>query len=405
MHVGDLLQTEGLNLSHLWGGENLLGRAISGVTATDLEDPARFVQPGEVVLSGLVWWNEADGRARTERFVSALARAGATALLMRRGDPRQRPRRHRRLVSSTRHRAPGRVGAHHLPGHHRSRVPAPVGRPQPPPRRPLRPARVRTQRPRPPRRAGHRRRRTPGPCARSVRCAALLRTHQHRAHDRPHRFSSSTVGGAGGGEPARPHRGDAARPGGDHPVRRLVPPYAPGGRSASPSPARDSRGDRPVPPPSPPHVRGPATDRARADCPRRPGRRGPRSAGECSRVLRAARRGTLAGRGHDHRRTARGQWRQGSAQGGAWAPPRHGLRGRHDDGRRSRRCRTRERRGRPPARRALVPTQRLPTGDSAVRRLSAAPPGSPPDSTPPSPRPATHSRLRATAPRRPARWP
>ncbi|WP_329467309.1 PucR family transcriptional regulator [Streptomyces sp. NBC_01431] len=81
MHVGDLLQTEGLNLSHLWGGENLLGRAISGVTATDLEDPARFVQPGEVVLSGLVWWNEADGRARTERFVSALARAGATALL------------------------------------------------------------------------------------------------------------------------------------------------------------------------------------------------------------------------------------------------------------------------------------------------------------------------------------
>lgn len=81
MHVGDLLQIEGLDLTHLSGGANLLGQAISGVTATDLEDPARFVQPGEVVLSGLVWWNEADGRARTERFVSALARAGATALL------------------------------------------------------------------------------------------------------------------------------------------------------------------------------------------------------------------------------------------------------------------------------------------------------------------------------------
>ncbi|MGW2650764.1 PucR family transcriptional regulator [Streptomyces sp. NPDC001393] len=81
MHVGDLLQIEGLDLTHLWGGENLLGQAISGVTATDLEDPARFVQPGEIVLSGLVWWNEADGRARTERFVSALAQAGATALL------------------------------------------------------------------------------------------------------------------------------------------------------------------------------------------------------------------------------------------------------------------------------------------------------------------------------------
>ncbi|MBL1087667.1 helix-turn-helix domain-containing protein [Streptomyces actinomycinicus] len=81
MHVGDLLQIEGLDLTHLWGGENLLGQAISGVTATDLEDPARFVQPGEIVLSGLVWWKEADGRARTERFVSALAQAGATALL------------------------------------------------------------------------------------------------------------------------------------------------------------------------------------------------------------------------------------------------------------------------------------------------------------------------------------
>ncbi|MFD4235859.1 PucR family transcriptional regulator [Streptomyces sp. NPDC058542] len=81
MRVGDLLRTEGLDLTLLWGGENLLSRAIGGVTATDLEDPARFLRPGEIVLSGLVWWNEANGRTRTERFVSALARAGATALL------------------------------------------------------------------------------------------------------------------------------------------------------------------------------------------------------------------------------------------------------------------------------------------------------------------------------------
>ncbi|WP_329168256.1 helix-turn-helix domain-containing protein [Streptomyces sp. NBC_01267] len=81
MHVGDLLQIEGLDLTLVWGGENLLSQVISGVTATDLEDPARFLQPGEIVLSGLVWWNEAHGRVRTERFVSALAEAGATALL------------------------------------------------------------------------------------------------------------------------------------------------------------------------------------------------------------------------------------------------------------------------------------------------------------------------------------
>lgn len=81
MHVGDLLQIEGLDLTLVWGGENLLDRAISGVTATDLEDPTRFLQPGEIVLSGLVWWNEGDRRARTERFVSALAASGAVGLL------------------------------------------------------------------------------------------------------------------------------------------------------------------------------------------------------------------------------------------------------------------------------------------------------------------------------------
>ncbi|MEU7733857.1 helix-turn-helix domain-containing protein [Streptomyces griseus] len=81
MRVGDLLRTEGLDLTLLWGGENLLGRTIGGVTATDLEDPTRFLRPGEIVLSGLVWWNETDGPTRTERFVAALARSGATALL------------------------------------------------------------------------------------------------------------------------------------------------------------------------------------------------------------------------------------------------------------------------------------------------------------------------------------
>ncbi|MCQ4208256.1 helix-turn-helix domain-containing protein [Streptomyces longispororuber] len=81
MHVGDLLRIEDLDLSLVSGGENLLDRAISGVTATDLEDPTRFVQSGDIVLSGLVWWHEAGHRARTDRFVSALTAAGAVALL------------------------------------------------------------------------------------------------------------------------------------------------------------------------------------------------------------------------------------------------------------------------------------------------------------------------------------
>ncbi|MFE2143112.1 PucR family transcriptional regulator [Streptomyces sp. NPDC059456] len=80
MHVLDLLQSDNLGLTLLWGEEALLGQEVSGVTATDLEDPRRFLGPGELVLSGLVWWAD-DDLAKADRFVSALAEAGATALL------------------------------------------------------------------------------------------------------------------------------------------------------------------------------------------------------------------------------------------------------------------------------------------------------------------------------------
>lgn len=81
MHVEHLLQLESLGLTLLWGEEPLPAREISGVTATDLEDPARFLQQGEIVLSGLVWWRPADGPEKAERFVTALRTAGAVALL------------------------------------------------------------------------------------------------------------------------------------------------------------------------------------------------------------------------------------------------------------------------------------------------------------------------------------
>ncbi|MFJ6410659.1 PucR family transcriptional regulator ligand-binding domain-containing protein, partial [Streptomyces hydrogenans] len=81
MHVDHLLHLDRLDLSLVWGDESLLGHEIAGVTATDLEDPARFLQPGEVVLSGLVWWSRDGAAAKTDRFVSALRQAGAVALL------------------------------------------------------------------------------------------------------------------------------------------------------------------------------------------------------------------------------------------------------------------------------------------------------------------------------------
>ncbi|RPK38465.1 PucR family transcriptional regulator [Streptomyces sp. NBC_01260] len=81
MHVEHLLQLESLGLTLLWGEEPLPAREISGVTATDLEDPTRFLQQGEVVLSGLVWWHPNDEPEKAARFVSALRTAGAVALL------------------------------------------------------------------------------------------------------------------------------------------------------------------------------------------------------------------------------------------------------------------------------------------------------------------------------------
>ncbi|MFG3104425.1 PucR family transcriptional regulator [Streptomyces sp. NPDC048182] len=81
MHVEHLLSDESLGLRPLWAPDPLLRREISGVTVTDLEDPARFVRAGEVVLSGLVWWTPGEGRRRTERFVAALRDADAAVLL------------------------------------------------------------------------------------------------------------------------------------------------------------------------------------------------------------------------------------------------------------------------------------------------------------------------------------
>lgn len=58
-------------------GSTQLGREISRIYVTELPDPARYVSPGEVVLTGLLWWRE-PGDA--DAWVTALARAGVAAL-------------------------------------------------------------------------------------------------------------------------------------------------------------------------------------------------------------------------------------------------------------------------------------------------------------------------------------
>ncbi|EST21085.1 helix-turn-helix domain-containing protein [Streptomyces roseochromogenus] len=104
MHVEHLLGDASLGLRLLWAEDALLRREISGVTVTDLEDPARFVRPGEVVLSGLVWWSPDGASGKAERFVSALKDAGAAALLA--GEETHGSVPHDLVEACVRHRVP-----------------------------------------------------------------------------------------------------------------------------------------------------------------------------------------------------------------------------------------------------------------------------------------------------------
>ncbi len=76
MRVRDLLDVPGLGLSLLTDVSGL-DRTIRHVYTTDLPDPSRYLTPGDLVLTGLIWCRE-PGDA--DRFVSALVKAGVVAL-------------------------------------------------------------------------------------------------------------------------------------------------------------------------------------------------------------------------------------------------------------------------------------------------------------------------------------
>jgi Purine catabolism regulatory protein-like family/PucR C-terminal helix-turn-helix domain/GGDEF-like domain len=76
VRVRDLLDAPGLGLRLLTDVAGL-DRVIEHVYTTDLPDPGRYLTPGDLVLTGMIWCRE-PGDA--DRFVRALARAGAAAL-------------------------------------------------------------------------------------------------------------------------------------------------------------------------------------------------------------------------------------------------------------------------------------------------------------------------------------
>lgn len=76
MRVRDLLDVPGLGLRLLTDVTGM-DRTIRHVYTTDLPDPGRYLSQGDLVLTGMIWCR-APGDA--DRFVAALARAGASVL-------------------------------------------------------------------------------------------------------------------------------------------------------------------------------------------------------------------------------------------------------------------------------------------------------------------------------------
>jgi Purine catabolism regulatory protein-like family/PucR C-terminal helix-turn-helix domain/GGDEF-like domain len=76
VRVRDLLDVPGLGLSLLTDASGI-DRTIRHVYTTDLPDPSRYLTPGDLVLTGLIWCRQ-PGDA--DLFVSALVKAGVAAL-------------------------------------------------------------------------------------------------------------------------------------------------------------------------------------------------------------------------------------------------------------------------------------------------------------------------------------
>jgi len=76
LRVRDLLNAPGLGLRLLTDASGA-DHEIRHVFTTDLPDPSRYLTPGDLVLTGMIWYRE-PGDA--DRFVRALARAGAAVL-------------------------------------------------------------------------------------------------------------------------------------------------------------------------------------------------------------------------------------------------------------------------------------------------------------------------------------
>jgi hypothetical protein len=77
VRLSELLGVPSLRLRRIAGEDEAWARPIRWVYTTDLPDPGRYLSGGELVVTGLMWRR---GPADSERFVAAVARAGAVGL-------------------------------------------------------------------------------------------------------------------------------------------------------------------------------------------------------------------------------------------------------------------------------------------------------------------------------------
>jgi hypothetical protein len=84
VRVRDLFDVPDLGLRLLTDVTGM-DRAIRHVYTTDLPDPSRYLTPGALVLTGLIWCR---GPGDADRFVSALGRARCTRPAAHGGWPR-----------------------------------------------------------------------------------------------------------------------------------------------------------------------------------------------------------------------------------------------------------------------------------------------------------------------------
>lgn len=80
MLVKQVRELGDLGVAPLWEPAQALERSVTGITIADMRNPARYLSPGKIVLTGLTWWRPHHSET-APAFVAAARAAGTVALI------------------------------------------------------------------------------------------------------------------------------------------------------------------------------------------------------------------------------------------------------------------------------------------------------------------------------------